>query len=387
VVCDKPTHQVDKLRLVIEKQEAQLVTLRTKTREQAEKLRAMREQSALFKASDSQITDVQDFRAPDNRSVREDSVVTEMPSDPQALESELKKEKERRRTAEKELSKLQTAVSRLDNELSNKRRALSDAQEKAQALNELVQKGYSVGGQPAAPKAAAQASDDVSRMAAALERMEQELHSTRKRYRDAKEKLEAMSEVMRSQAGPAAAPKRQKAPKDDGQVGKLQAALGMQEQKLANTRAELSRAKETINALKELVERTGATAANPASKKTMAAGMVGPAAKPSDDVARLQSAVSLLETKLRRAEAAEADAKEKMRALTELAGAAGTGGANTKESKRDAQARKRAEQEVTQLQKAVSHLEQSLGSKQAELSSARERIAALEELVRQESKS
>jgi HAMP domain-containing protein len=171
---------------------------------------------------------------------------------------------------------------------------------------------------------------------------------------------------------PAAAPVRQR--DDAGDVSKLAAAVELLESKLGEAESRAREAEENVRALRDLARQQAGSAATrtpaPATRQS------GP-----DEVQRLQGALSELEGELQEARAARREAEENVRALQDLARqqrTTGGVGGNAPAPRKPAD-----DDQVGRMQTALARLEEALMMRGQELQDAREKMAAMEELLRQ----
>jgi exonuclease SbcC len=288
--------------------------------------------------------------------------------------------------ASDDVQRLQGALSELEAELQDARSARKEAEENVRALQELVRQQQASGGATPAKKsgrAAPAASDDVQRMQGALSELENELQDARSARREAEENVRALQDLVRQlQASGGAAPAKKSgraapAPAASDDVQRMQGALSELENELQDARSARKEAEENVRALQDLVRQLQASGgAAPAKKR----GRAAPAA--SDDVQRMQGALSELENELQDARSARKEAEENVRALQDLVRQLqASGGAPAKPK---AKSRRGSEDEVTQMASALAQLEETLAIRQDELQDAREKMAAMEELLRQQ---
>lgn len=99
-----------------------------------------------------------------------------------------------------------------------------------------------------------------------------------------------------------------------------------------------------------------------------------------DQVSLLHEAVARLEFELQDSRARQAEAEANLRAMKDLVRS--TGG-NARSSPRSPKAQRQADDQLSAMQSALAELEQALSEKQQLLQDAREKMAAMEEMLRQ----
>lgn len=149
-----------------------------------------------------------------------------------------------------EVATLQAAINKLEKQLAQARAEVKSGRENMRAMKEALRNTSGAGGSSKPARGGNE--DEVALLQGAVGRLERELGDTRRGYRDAKEKLAAMQQVV--SAGGLSSSKTQVAkPAAGDDVALMQKALNKLELQLNASRREAADAKERVRALEQLI--------------------------------------------------------------------------------------------------------------------------------------